>query len=146
VCDRGAITFDALMTPGTPARVEIVKWTDELPLEARQRAIAMRLTAAMGQRNDASAAMTDVVAASADRDRLARRLAHLAIDHGACEVTGGALRSHHEPLGDDAARAILHLRCVGGPMDLEITLDDQRRHVVDLDGHRPRDPDATCWQ
>src|SRR4051812_19099138 len=146
VCDRGAITFDALMTPGTPARVEIVKWTDELPLEDRQRAIAMRLTAAMGQRNDASAAMTDVVAASADRDRLARRLAHLAIDHGACEVTGGTLRSHHEPLGDDAARAILHLQCVGGPLDREITLDDQSGRVVDLDGHPPHDPDATCWQ
>ena len=55
--------------------------------------------------------MTDVFAASADRDRLARRLAHLAIDHGACEVTGGALRSHHEPLSEDARHAIFHLRC-----------------------------------
>ena len=146
VCDRGTITFDALMTPGTPARVEIVKWTDELPPEDRQRAIAMRLAATMGQRNDAGAAMTDVFAASADRARLARRLAHLAIDHGACEVPGGALRSQHEPLSDDAVRAIFHLRCLSGPLDLEITLDDQSGRVVELDGYPPRDSDATCWQ
>src|SRR5215831_14837136 len=134
------------MTPGTPARVEIVKWTEELPPDDRQRAVATRLAAAMGQSNDVGVATADLFAATADRDRLIGRLAHLALDHGACEVAGGGVRSHREPLGDDGPRAVFHLRCARGALDLEITLEDSSGRVVDVIGYPPRDPDATCWQ
>jgi hypothetical protein len=135
------------MTPGTPARVEIVKWSEELPPDVRQGAIATRLAEALGRQSDIAAATKDLFAASADRDGLIRRLAHLAIDCGAGVVFQGAVRSHHEPLGDDGPRAIFRLVCArGGAVDVELTFDEQSGRVVDLVGHPPRDPDASCWQ
>ncbi len=146
-CDRGTIEFDALMTPGTPARVEIVKWSEELPPDDRQNVMATRLVAALGGKSDIAAATKDLFAASADRDGLTRRLAHLAIDCGGGVVSQGAVRSHHEPFGDDGPRVIFRLVCArGDAVDVELTLDDQSDRVVDLVGHPPRDPDASCWQ
>ena len=134
------------MTPGNPARVEIVKWTDELPPDDRQRAIVTRVAAALGSGRDAGAATADLFAEGPVRDRLTRRLAHLAIDYGACDVQGGGVRTVHEPFGDDSPRVTFHLRCAGGPLDLDVTLDEKTGRLVELAGHPPRAPDATCWQ
>jgi len=96
--------------------------------------------------SDAGTATAELFSTAADRDRLTKRLAHLAIDYGACDVVGGSVRSHDEPFGDASPRAIFHLRCADGALDLETTLDEKSGRLVDLVGHPPRDPDATCWQ
>ncbi len=147
-CDRGAVELDALMTPGTPARVEVLKWVEELPPDERLRGVAARVAAALGKWKELDVAAADLLAGSnpADRRRMERAMAHLAIDYGVCAVEGGAVRSNHEPLGDDRPHAVFRLRCDGGPLDLELAVDDASGKIVELDGHPPRDPDATCWR
>jgi hypothetical protein len=145
-CDLGIVEFDALMTPGTPARVEILKWSDELPADEHQRAVASRVAAALGRWKEIDAAADALLADKADHPRLRRAMAHLAIDYGTCGVEGGVVRTSHEPFGDESPQAIFRLQCAGGALDLQLTIDGATGRILDLDGHPPRDPAAICWK
>jgi CubicO group peptidase (beta-lactamase class C family) len=139
-CDRGAITFDALMSPANPPRVQAATWSEELPADARNARAATRLAAMIGRSDEGATA--DLFAPSVDRPRARKTLARLAIDHGVCTVISGVLEIDHEPLGNDR-RARFHLACAEGPVDLTFTLDDAGQ-IAEFGASSPAAPDATC--
>jgi CubicO group peptidase (beta-lactamase class C family) len=139
-CDRGAITFDALMTPATPPRVQAATWREEFSVDASTSRAAVRLVAALAKWDDGAA--TETFAPSVDRQRARKILARLALDHGACTIDRGVLEAEHEPLGDDR-RARFHLVCADAPLELTFALDDMGR-IAEFEGSTPAPSDATC--
>jgi CubicO group peptidase (beta-lactamase class C family) len=139
-CDRGAITFDALLTPANPPRVQAAIWRAELPADPRTARAAARLTAMMDHWDDSVA--SELLAPAVDRQRARRSLAHLAIDHGSCTVVNGVIETDHQPLANDQ-RDRFQLACRDGGVDLTFKLDD-RAQITEFDTTTPELPDDTC--
>ncbi len=141
-CERGAVTFEAFLTPAVPPVLQELQWREEWPADARAQALAARVAAAIARWDDADAA--SLFAPSVNRARTRKELAHLAINHGACAVEPGARRVDHGVLRDHDPRAVFPLRCAEGELELELGTDADGR-VSQIDIHPPRAHDATCW-
>lgn len=135
-CERGSLRFKVDLTPAVPALIHLLRWTSQLPPDERMSSRAAQLTAAIGGTHEA---LADLLAPGVDVERVHRRLAHAAIDHGTCLVD--------RPIaGNGHTEASFLLACKSAPGELAIELDEARGQVVSLDLHRPRDPSGACWQ
>ena len=84
-------------------------------------------------------------AAGVDHQRTRRRLAHLALDHGACASEGGSREIAHRASHGPRERARFRLRCAAGPLELNFGFDAAARTITEYEIREPTPPDATCW-
>jgi len=134
-CERGAIELRVQLTPEDAPRILFLRWTEQLPPDERMSRSAAQLVAAIGATQPAP---FEELAPSLDRDRLNKRLAHAAIDHGTCSIDSTSS-------GNGRTFATFALQCQHAPLDLTLQLDDSGQ-VVEADLHKPRVQRATCWQ
>jgi len=144
-CARGAITFDVLLSPATPPRIQNADITEELPPDERTERAAHRLVAAMGGADDEVASKADFFAPTVDLARTKKILGRLALAHGACSVERGWFEIYRGPLEIERS-ARYSLRCSAGPIELTFAIDEKTGHVTSFSAHPPRRFDATCWQ
>jgi CubicO group peptidase (beta-lactamase class C family) len=142
-CERGALTFEILMSPATPPRIQNVNWTEELPAEGRTHEAAIGLAAAIGASSEALPA--ELFAPSVDLARARKTLTRLGLDHGACSVDRGH-REIPRNSRDGAPEPHYTLRCSDAPLELTFTLDEETGQVTTFSARPPRAPDATCWE
>jgi len=144
-CERGAITFDVLLSPATPPRIQNADITEELAPDERTERAARMLAAAMGGADDSDAASTDVFAPTVNHAQMKKILRRLALAHGPCSIERGWLQIYRGPL-EVERNAQYALRCGNGPLQLTFDIDEKTGRVTSFSAHPPRPYDATCWQ
>ena len=142
-CERGAVTFEAFLTPASPPALQTLQWREEWPADERWQATATRLASAIARWDDEGAKA--LFASTIDQARIKKAFAHLAIDHGACVADAGVRRTEHGVLRAPRPGAVFPLRCTGGSLELSFVVDEISGLVTEVDAHAPRAPYATCW-
>jgi CubicO group peptidase (beta-lactamase class C family) len=142
-CERGAITFDVLLSPATPPRVQNTDIVEELPPDERTERAARALVAALRGADDALHAY--FFAPTVDRVRAKNILRRVALTHDACSIESGWFEIYHGPLQTERS-ARYALRCSDGPLELTFDVDQKTGRVTSFSAHPPRASDATCWQ
>ena len=134
VCERGAVEFVVFLTPGVPPVVQMVEWREELPAAETERTMASKLVAALGRD---TVLPPELVAASADRSALEKRLARLRGTFGACELA-------EPPWNDGMGKVTARLRCESAALNLSFRLEPKTSLVVEVSGAQPRSFGAVC--
>jgi hypothetical protein len=134
-CERGAVEFTVVLTPTSPAKAHLLRWTEHLPPDERMSHTAAQLTAAL---TGGPEPLLSLLAPSLDRERVRKQLAHAAIDHGACSVERAIA-------GNGNTKSVFELVCSVSPLELSLEIENDSGRVVALDLHHPRDRAATCW-
>jgi CubicO group peptidase (beta-lactamase class C family) len=140
-CERGALGFDALLSPTTPPRLQHVDLWQELMPDERTEQVARRLAQAIGSRD----AALDFLAPSFDAARLKKTLQRLGLSHGSCTIERGQIEVTHEPWGVQQ-KTHYFLRCDAGTLEMNFNLDQKTRQLTSFEAFPARDPQATCWQ
>ncbi len=132
-CERGAIELVAYLTPGVPPVLQTVEYRQELPVTEKDQAAASSVLLALG----GAPLPPDLLAPTADRSAIEKRLARLRGAHGVCAIEA--------PLWNDGkGQASFRLGCAEGPLDLTVKLDSKTSLVVDVMGALPREYGAVC--
>jgi hypothetical protein len=142
-CERGAITFDVLLSPATPPRAQHVEITEELVPDERTERMANVLTSAIGSPEDAL--NPHLLAPTVDRARIRATLKRVGLAYGGCVHERGANEIAYRPWGTERT-ARYQLRCGGAPLELTFALDEKTGQLTSLDAHPPHSPEAACWQ
>jgi hypothetical protein len=128
VCDRGWITFAAVLAPSGP-RLQALLWEDELPPSALLVRSAESAASFITAWNAAAAAK--LLAPTVDAQATRKALAYVGLDHGACKLG--------EPVaGDGATSARFRLSCTSGVVELSVTVDPATERVTRLRTAPPR--------
>lgn len=127
-CERGAIRFAAALSPRATPRLQYLMWASELPASPAMHAAATAIFSLAAHWSDAAA--VKLFASKPDRDAAAR----LALDGGACSL-GETLD------GDGTNTSVFALNCAKQRLELEITLDDDKR-VSNWRAYPPRSPES----
>jgi hypothetical protein len=135
-CERGFIEFSVDLTPATQPLIHMLRWRKLPPPDQRLADRAAQLTAAIAAPDTA---LSERLAPALDREQLRKRLAHAALDHGACTVERALA-------GDGQTQATFALSCQHEPLELTLQLDATSGLVSSVDLHRPRAAGAVCWQ
>ena len=144
-CERGAIRFDVLLSPATPPRIQNADITEELPPDERTDRAGRMLAAAIGDTDRNDGPPPEFWAPAVDHARAKKSLRRLGLSHGPCSVERGWWQIDRGPL-EIERNAQYALRCNGGPLELEFSIDEKTGRVTSFSAHPPRAFDATCWQ
>ncbi|HEV8548535.1 MAG TPA: hypothetical protein VGQ57_05890, partial [Polyangiaceae bacterium] len=142
-CERGAITFEVLLSPATPPRAQHVEITEELIPGERTARLAEILAHAIGGPEDALG--LHLIAPTVDRTRIRAALKRAGRTYAGCVLQSGANEIAYRPWGIDRLSRY-HLRCGDAPLELAFGLDDQTGQITSLAAYPPHAPDALCWQ
>ena len=135
-CERGAVEFDAGLSPASTPLLSRLWWKEDLPPDQRLTKVAARLVEAMNA--GGGRVVEDLVAADL-RSKALKTLGRLAVEHGTCSI--------ERPLASDGREtATFRLQCADGPLELTFAVESKNGKVVELTGGRPHASDATCWQ
>jgi hypothetical protein len=127
-CERGGIRFAAALSPRATPRLQYLQWASELPASPAMHAAATAILSLAAHWSDAAA--VQYFADKPDRDAAAR----LGLDGGACEL-GDTLD------GDGATISVFALSCAKQALELEVTLDEDKR-VSHWRAYAPRAADS----
>lgn len=142
-CERGAMTFEVLLSPTTPPRAQHVEITEELVPDERTERMAKLLARAIGGPEDVL--NPQLLAPTVDRARISATLRRVGLTYAGCMPERGASEVAHRPWGTE--RAVRYqLRCGDAPLELTFALDEKTGQLTSLAAYPPRPPDAACWQ
>jgi hypothetical protein len=134
-CERGSIDIELALTPSTQPRVQMLTWSAQLPPDERMARSAALVAAAIGgEAGPIANQLAPVLAAS----RVARTLAHAALDYGSCSI-------ERPKAGDGRTKGVFLLRCSEAPAELTLELDRDSGLITALQVTPPREPNALCW-
>jgi hypothetical protein len=142
-CERGAITFDVLLSPATPPRAQHVEITEELIPDERTERMAKVLEGAIGDPKHALS--PQLLAPSVDRGRISATLQRVGLTYAGCAIERGANEIAYRPWGTERTTRY-QLRCGDAPLELTFGLDEKTGQLTSLAAYPPRPPDAACWQ
>lgn len=142
-CERGAMTFDLLLSPAIPPRIQHVEITEELPPDEHMDRMARVLASGIGGPEDAI--NPDVIERRVDLALLRRTLQSAGKSYHHCEIERGSKEVTYGQLGVDRT-ARYRLRCGKTAVELTFSLDDETGRITSFAAHPPRATDALCWQ
>jgi hypothetical protein len=142
-CERGAITFDVLLSPATPPRAQHVEITEELAADERSERMAKVLGSAIG--GPEGALSPQLLAPSVDRTQIRTTLKRVGLTHAGCVLERGANEIAYRPWGTERTTRY-QLRCGAAPLELTFTLDEKSGQLTRLAAYPPHSADAACWQ
>jgi CubicO group peptidase (beta-lactamase class C family) len=143
VCERGALSFELLLSPATPPLVQNMDVKEELPPDERSEQAAKALTQALNGASESTYA--ELLGPSIDRTRAKQHLRRLAASHSNCSTERGWLELVHRPLKTEQTSRY-SLVCSEGPLELSFSFAENTRQVTSFSAYPARAADATCWQ
>lgn len=142
-CERGAITFEVLLSPATPPRAQHVEITEELVPDERTERMAKVLEGAIG--DPEHVLNPQLLAPSVDRARISATLQRVGLAYAGCALERGANEIAYRPWATERTTRY-RLRCGDAPLELTFALDEKTGQLTSLAAYPPRSPDAACWQ
>lgn len=132
-CERGSIEFVAYLAPGVRPELQSLEYRQSLPVSEAAEAAARAFTAAL----NGQPLPLELLAPNGVQATLAKRLARLRGNHGACELEA--------PLSSNGKdQAVFRLRCDEGPLELTLRFEPKTGLVTDVTGAQPRAYGAVC--
>jgi hypothetical protein len=124
VCDRGELTFVAVLSPDGNPRLQTLLWEDSLPPSALLERSAEAATGWIHAWDEKAA--KKVLAPSMDVERTRRTMSQAAAKYGSCKLD-------HAVTSDGATTGKFLLACTEGALELSVTVDPKTQRIT-----RPR--------